>query len=119
MNFERNTDPKKSLDIGLRAKRAFKTIEEAVDWVNMFPEVISDGNFSTWEEEKTVRLPSFYSGQGYHSSIPERTSNKLQMVKWIKDNIKFEGEEQYKIGLKDSKRILDRAYEKRDENKNQ
>ncbi len=38
MQFERGKDVKKALGIGLRNKRVFNSVEEAVQWAILFPE---------------------------------------------------------------------------------
>jgi len=100
MNFERGKDPLRSMGIGHSQKREFASIREAAEWALLFPAEYTDGKITKWTRE------FLNNGQ---ISIPGRIEHGwLQMVKWMKDNIRIpslmiDG----RIGLKDAKTIID------------
>jgi len=100
MNFERGKDPLRSMGIGHSQKREFASIREAAEWALLFPAEYTDGQITKWSRDMIssgrLELPN-----GVHTGW-------LQMVKWMKDNIRIPslfGNE--KIGLKEAKNVID------------
>jgi hypothetical protein len=109
MNFKRGTDPLKSMSIGISQKRIFKDVEDAALWAILFPGEYTSGVVDDWFGIDPVRNIPFFNFYDGRFGV---TTGKLQMVKWFKDNIKWEG---YgisdTIGLRDAKMIADRIEE--------
>ena len=121
MNFEKHTDPKKSLGIGKSQQRKFDSVEEIAQWCFLFPKECSSGEVYNWfgtdkngnlffdfEKEKfneNLRFPSPISTEGQ--------SAMLFFVRWIKQNIdlNYTPNFKYNIGLKESKQSIDRLEE--------
>jgi len=100
MNFERGKDPLRAMGIGHSQKREFASIQEAAEWALLFPAEYTEGRITKWTRDFVN------NGQ---VSIPGNINHGwLQMVKWMKDNIRIPslfGNE--KIGLKEAKNVID------------
>lgn len=105
MQFERGKDPKSVLNIGECRKRLFKDFEEAAQWFAKYPAEYTEGQISDW-------LPYCNRETGnINSEILPSNCGKLQQVKWVKFNIRMANNPDYDLGLKESKGIVDRAWE--------
>lgn len=104
MNFERNKDPKQALQIGECRKRLFKDMEEAAQWFVKYPAEYTEGKVTDWNNHCDK------DGNIIHSILPS-DCGKLQQVKWVKWNLRMANNPNYDLGLKDSKAIVDRAWE--------
>ena len=104
MQFERGKDPKKVLRVGECRRRLFKDIEDAAQWFSKNPSEYTDGKISDWKHHCDR------NGDIIHSSLPS-DCGKLAQVKWVKFNLRMEKNPDYDLGLKESKGIVDRAWE--------
>ena len=122
MNFERHQSPLKTLRMGRRQKRLFKNVEEAAQWALRFPEEYTEGFVTSWFGKSPHNGEYFFNFSKYkfnsdalniedHHGARAFSSDKLQMVKWAKVNIRWEDHPEYVIGLKDCKAIFDRLEE--------
>lgn len=104
LNFERGKkDPKISMGIGRTARRDFNNFEEIIEWLYNYPEVYTDGKVKKWEKSDAE-----YSYTSKLWSTSSKTISKLELVRWIKWNIKLDGE---LLGLRDAKEIADQLSE--------
>ena len=109
MNVKRGSDPLKSMSIGLGQKRIFKDVEDAALWAILFPGEYTSGVVDDWFGIDPVRNIPFFNFYDGRFGV---TTGKLQMIKWFKDNIKWEGfGSDDLIGLKEAKMIADRIEE--------
>jgi hypothetical protein len=109
MDFQRNINIKKAMNIGLGCKRAFDTKDEAMAWLYSYKEEIEEFPFESWEkaieENGSMKI---YMNWG-----------KLSFVKWLKNNIKVKElmyETQFlnseeRMGLKECKLLADEFQE--------
>ena len=112
MNFERGKDIRSSIRIGRCKERVFKDIKEAAEWCVEYPEEYTKGIVSSWFGINPETKNTYYNAaksQFNHEALRKgnETTGKLQMVKWIKENLHFSAHPEAVIGLKDSKMIID------------
>lgn len=116
IQFERGKDIRKSIRIGRCNERVFTNIREAAEWCVEYPEEYTKGIVHDWfsvNPELGIPYYDVAKSQFNHESFRKgnETTGKLQMVKWIKENLHFSAHPEAIIGLKDSKMIIDLAEE--------
>lgn len=116
IGFERNKDVRSSIHIGRCQERVFKDIREAAEWCVEYPGEYTKGIVHSWFSQNPENKQSYYDAsksQFNHEALRKgnETTGKLQMVKWIKENLHFSKHPEAIIGLKDSKAIIDLAEE--------
>jgi hypothetical protein len=103
MDFERGKDPKTVLSIGLKARRDFDTIQEAIEWMFRFPDVFSEGRIKEWD----FKIKKTENSYGNFVEFPQIRENRIQYVRWVKWNLKTKTIDGELWGLKKSKDALD------------
>jgi hypothetical protein len=121
--FERGINPLKSMDIGLKEKRTFNNIEEAAQWAYLIPEVYANGKIKKWPTDISWYKKDFHENRKIYTILPNGPTgilgaknidyiiSRLGIVKWIKENLIMVGDPDGRIGLRESKDILDRLEE--------
>ncbi len=118
IGFQRGMDPKESMKIGLTAKRVFESQKEMVDWILLFPRIVTENLFDSWNPKDLEENWNAEWGKNFYNFTEDSNYSKLRMVKWIKNNLsmKYTGGE-YDLGLKESKEVADAVCEKIYKNK--
>ena len=128
VSFQRGSDPRKAMGIGIVGKRDFKDVDEVVEWALEYPQAFS-GELSyqldkdkggpqvpawnEWTKDHIEKKKSTLKGIDYDTySFNNKFIGKLAFVKWLRWNIHFEPYTEHTIGLRDSKRIADKIEER-------
>lgn len=104
VNFERGKDPKETMGLGKARLRDFNSLEEAAKWVVLFPNIVTEGKFQSWEGLTMPYDADRKIGTFKEEIIPY--FDKLDLVRWIKNNLLVNGTP---LVLRDSKEIADQA----------
>jgi len=113
IGFERNKDPRSSMEIGRIKERVFDDINEAANWFAKYPAAYTEGFITDWGGKNPhTGVPFFDRATGnfnHRAFSGTHISGKLQFIKWVKENIHFSKYPEAIIGLKEAKIIVDTA----------